>query len=212
MRFFSFKIIAFLICAFSLSAYGQGGGDRVYTFQDHASIFGKNNISLSLIPLLRQGFEVNYDRRLVERHWLRLSPIYFRIEDYKQSFPEDMRRLTGYGAKFSHKYFPYANTEKKLGFFLSYGPTYQYIDLETKNHKRVVFDKIGFECVIGTRKVFLNVFYYEFHIGLASNYLNVRNDETADWRAVLEKHNTMWFDYGKTGNFVTLGFSLGVLF
>ena len=208
MRYLLFGTVIFLL---TLSAHGQSDG-RIYTFQDHYSVFGKNNISLSLAPLIRQGFEVSYDRRIIERHWLKLAPVYFRKEDYSPSTPTDLKRMQGYGFKFQHKYFPYANTDSKMGIFLSYGPGFQRFDIETKDGQFLSFDKMGFECVIGMRKVFNNVFYFEFYGGLAANVLNVRKDETINWRLTLQEYNTMWFDFGKTGNFMTFGFSLGILF
>jgi hypothetical protein len=57
------------------------------------------------------------------------------------------------------------------------------------------------------------VFYYEVYAGMATNYLNVKKDNTdGNWRDALREHNSLWFDYGKTGNFMTLGVTLGVLF
>jgi hypothetical protein len=210
--YFRYGIIVFFSVMFCLSVYGQSGDDRIYTFQDHHAVFGKNNVSLSMAPLIANGFEVNYDRRIVERHWIKLAPIYYRKEDYKITFPGDMRYVQGYGFKIQHKYFPYANTEKKTGLFLSYGPTYQHFDIETKGYQSLSLDKIGFECVVGVRKVFYNVFYYEFYAGMATNCLNIKNDETGDWRVALKDYNSLWFDYGKTGSFITLSVTLGVLF
>ena len=203
--------------------------DRIYTFQDHHLIFGKNNISLSLLPLINRGFEISYDRRIVERHWVKLAPIYFRMQDYRQTLTIDLKNVQGYGVKLQHKYFPYANTNSKIGIFLGYGPTYQKFELETKNEQFLSFNKIGVECVIGVRKVFFNVFYFEFFAGLATNYLTIENDDTEDAEKIL-RESSAWLDYtglrgrtgntftlgtgnhGVTGNFMTLGFSLGVLF
>jgi len=216
MRFLLFGIAIF---SFALSAHGQGidrghgrSVDRVHTYQDNHVIFGKNNVSLSLFPLIVRGFEINYDRRIVERHWLKLAPVYYRMQDYRASAPSDIKRMQGYGFKFQHKYFPYANTDKKLGVFLSYGPGFQQFDIEAKDEKSLSFSKIGFECVIGVRQVFSNVFYFEIYAGMATNYVNTQKGETEYWQNILEKQNSMWFDYARTGNFMVFGISLGVLF
>jgi hypothetical protein len=203
-------IVIFLTCFFCFSTYGSDS--KIYTFQDHHRVFGKNNISLSLVPVLTNGFEINYDRRIVERHWIKIAPMYLRSENYRQTHLSDMRRAAGYGFKLQHKYFPYANTEKKYGLFLSYGPTFQRFDTETHARENLSFNKFGFECVIGGRKVLYNVFYVEFYGGLISNYLKIQKDETENWRKTLKSHSTMWFDYGKTGNFMIFGINIGVLF
>jgi hypothetical protein len=209
---FRYGIVVFFVCFSCWSIHGQGGHDRVYTFQDHHSIFGKNNVSLSLAPLFAGGYEINYDRRIIERHWLKLAPMYFRKQNYRDTELSSMREVRGYGFKFQHKYFPYANTEQGLGFFLSYGPTFQYFLLENHNRENLSFNKMGLDCVIGVRKVFREIFYFEFYAGLAMNYLQIRTNETQNWRESLESFDRFWFDYGKTGNFMTLGLNVGVLF
>jgi hypothetical protein len=213
---FRFAITVFLTCFFCAFLNAQTGGgstaDRVYTFQDHHTIFGKNNVSLSFAPLLAGGLGANYDRRLIERHWIKLAPAYYRMQNYRDLEKSDMRQVQGYGFKLQHKYFPYANTNSKLGYFLSYGPTFEYFSIETHRRENLSFNKIGFECVIGARKVFRNIFYFEVYAGLATNYMQIMNDETKDWRGVLELYEKYWFEYGKTGNFITLGINVGVLF
>jgi hypothetical protein len=186
--------------------------DRVYTFQDHHTVFGKNNISLSLAPIIAGGFEINYDRKIIDRHWIKLAPTYFRRQNYRDREISDMRQVEGYGFKLEHKYFPYANTQKEMGYFLSYGPTFQHFSLETHDRENLVFNKIGMECIIGVRKVFKSIFYFELYGGLAMNYLQIKNDETEDWRELLHEYDKRWFDYGKTGNFLTFGLNVGVLF
>jgi hypothetical protein len=205
-------IIVFLSIFSVWSVYGESADGRVYTFQDHHKIFGRNNISLSLSPIFANGLEVNYDRRIVERHWIKLAPVYFRKGNYRRSPEFNVRQIEGYGFKLQHKYFPYANTAKRQGVFLSYGPTFQSFKIETHDREKLSFDKFGLECVIGVRKVFQDAFYFEFYAGLASNYLKVKNDETENWREILNPRSRMWFDYGKTGNFMTFGVNIGVLF
>lgn len=212
MRFLLLAIFIFCTWFANLSTYGQSADGRVFRYQDHHSVFGKNNISLSLFPLINNGFEINYDRRIIERHWVKLAPSYFRRESYRESASASLRQVQGYGFKFQHKYFPHADTEKQFGLFVSYGPSYQYFDITTNSGLAVSFDKIGFECVIGMRRVFQNVFYFEIYAGLASNFLTIRLDETGNWRDVLKNHSAMWLDYAKTGNFITFGFNVGVLF
>jgi hypothetical protein len=203
---------AFFVWFFCLFSYGQSVRQTGYVYEDNANFFGKNNVSLSMLPVFKNGFELNYDRKIIDKHWVKLAPIYYRTEDYTLSVPEDLMRVKGYGFKFQHKYFPYNHIGKQFGIFMSYGPGFQSFELTTKGREFVKFDKYGFECVIGVRKVVYNVFYFELYSGLASACLKNRSDETVDIYEVLKKNNTWWFDYGVTGNYFLLGINLGVLF
>jgi hypothetical protein len=183
------------------------------TFDDSPYIFGRNHVSASLFPLFQSGFVLNYDRKMVNRHWFRFTPMFYRKEDYSMSASEDLRSLLGYGFKFQHRYFPYTNTVSQVGLFLSYGPSFQRFSLETKEPMKVDFDKYGFEWLIGFRRVVASVFVVEFYGGLATSYMVNKSDPSVtDWRDVLKNHGQMWFDYGVTGNYFVFGINLGILF
>jgi len=211
MRVFLLGIITFFIWFSCLSTQGENLQAARF-FDDDPSVFGRNNVSLSLFPLIQFGYEINYDRRIANRHWLKFAPIYYRIENYRESRNHDLRTLQGLGFKVQHKYYAYVHTRSEYGMYLSYGPGFQTFNIVTKGHETVKFDKYNFECVIGFRRVLREVFFFEFYGGLATTFLNNRSDEDVDWRDVLKNHNSLWFDYGIAGNHFVIGFKLGFLF
>jgi len=231
--FMRYSLLGILIFLLTFSTYGQRfnreyvrTSDRIHTYQDHQFIFGKNNLSISFLPLIQRGIEIHYDRRIVERHWLKLAPVYFRMRNYGGSSTTDFRNVDGWGLKLQHKYFPYTNTDRGLGFFLSYGPGFQRFDITTRNDKNLVFDRILFECVIGFRKVFAGVLYFEFFVGLEANLLQIDRGATGN----VLPHELTWSDYTgfrritggiltfgegnytRAGNFLTFGLNFGILF
>ncbi|MDR0437818.1 MAG: hypothetical protein LBH22_05900 [Bacteroidales bacterium] len=179
---------------------------------DDSRVFGKNNLSISLLPLVERGFELHYDRKIVNKHWIKIAPAYYRFQDWKQRNTDGLMLLQGYSFKLQHKYFPYSNTKSQVGLFLSYGPNFQHFDFTTGRDNNIKIDKYGFECVIGLHKLFRNVFFFEVYGGLATNYLNNRSNEGVDWREILEKHSSTWLSYGITGNYFVLGLTVGILF
>ncbi|MCL2683389.1 MAG: hypothetical protein FWE63_07930 [Bacteroidales bacterium] len=207
MRHFLLGIIVFLIGLPCSSVHGQAY-QRVDDHVDDFRVFGKNTLSLSLFPLIERGFELNYDRKIVNKHWIKISPAYYRHQNWR---PDNLMLLEGYSFKVQHKYFPYSNTKSKVGLFLSYGPDFQHFDLTTPRGN-VKFNKYGLECVIGLRKLFYDVFFFEVYGGLATNYLSIRRNEGADWREILEKHDSAWFQYGITGNYLVFGLNIGIVF
>ena len=211
MRHLSFVIIAFLTWFFCLFAHGQSYR-KANLYKDDPNVFGKNNISISVFPLIQRGFELNYDRKIIDKHWLKFAPVYYKMENYSHSGSTNLRSAQGFGFKFQHKYFPYNYTKKPMGLFLSYGPSFQRFNLETKGRETVKFDKYGLECVIGLRRVILDAFYFELYGGLATDYLKNRNEEKVDWDDVLKNHNALWFDYGIRGNYIVFGINIGILF
>ncbi len=169
-------------------------------------------MSFAVFPLFQHGIAINYDRKIVDQHWIKFEPIYYKIEDYKPSLATDLMHVRGYGFRLEHKYFPYCNTGLKLGLFLSYGPSFQTFSIETKGQQAINFDKYGFECVIGFRKTIGKVFFFEFYGGLATDYLKDKSEGKVNYREVLRQHDQMWFDYGVAGNYMVLGLNMGVLF
>ncbi len=214
MRFL-LGIAPLILVWFSVSTTNAQTYSRTDKFEGDDVAFGKNNISISLFPIINHGFEVSYDRCLSKKHWLKLQPMYYRQQDYTQSLPTDMKIVQGLGFKLHHKYFPIKNYNTKIGLFLDYGPMFQQFQLTNKSGDEVFFDKIGAECVFGVQKVIANVFFCEFYAGIAGNYLRPKNPEDGrnkEWLDILGEHSQTWFDYGKTGNYLLLGFNVGILF
>jgi len=212
MRFISFCITTLICCMSCSLVYGQNYR-RTDDYKDDPNIFGENNVSLSVLPLLKYGYELNYDRKIINQHWIRIAPIYYITQDYtRMTVLNELKFVQGYGLKLQHKYFPYSDTRSKIGLYLSYGPTFQHFYIETNGKQTVKISKYGFDCAIGIRGVLADVFSLEFYGGLATNYLKDDSDKTVDWRGVLSKHRSLWFDYGTTGNYFVLGINLGFLF
>jgi len=255
-------LLAILAFCFVFSAYGQRfnsagirSADVVFPHQDHRLVFGENNLSLSLLPIfIQRGFEINYDRRIAERHWLKIAPVFFgkkgnldiNIDDMSQISDialSDMlrasmfRQVRGWGLKFHHKYFVYTNPNRKRGLFFSYGPGFRRFNMKTWEIKitetaweneRLLFDRIFLEALVGFRRVFLDVFYFEIYGGIQTNWINIRNSD-ADrgyemWNTyfgprspygMLGRYGRIGIgegNYGRSGHMLTFGFNLGILF
>jgi len=226
-------ILGTIISLLVFSAYGQRMNrnyvrdvNRIHTYQDHHFVFGRNNVSVSLLPFIQRGIEVHYDRRITERHWLKVAPVYFRKRNYGGSATSNFRSVDGWGLKLQHKYFPYTNTATARGFFISYGPGFQRFDIMTRNDESLLFDRLFLECVIGFRQVFAGVLYFEIFAGLEASLLRINRGATGN----ILPYESQWLDYTglrqitggiltfqernytRTGNFLTFGFNFGVLF
>lgn len=221
MRFLFYHLAFIFVCFFAYSAQSQTY-DRTDRFLDDAAVFGKNNLAVNVICLFQNGFEINYDRKIADYHWVKIVPTYYRKHDYSEtSIPTDMKLVQGIGFKLHHKYFPYRNSRKKTGLFLDYGPMFQQFDLTNKAGKQIKFNKIGAECLIGVQKVFADVFFLEFYAGIAGNILQNKSEEGVDKTDALKEHNQfwfetetrqMWFDYSTSGNYLVFSFNIGYLF
>jgi hypothetical protein len=204
-------IATFLVWLSCLSTYGQSY-DRGSDFGDDPLLFKKNNVSFSLLPLLQNGIDLSYARKVADRNRLKIGVSHYRSQDYRQSRPTDLRSMQGYGFKLQHRYIPYSNIPLHLALFLDYGPSYSKFSLETKNLREAEFEKYNFECAIGLHKVFSNVFFFEFYGGLASSYRRGIDIGKVELSAILQDQDQFWFGYGNAGNYIIIGITIGVLF
>ncbi len=204
------KIIlsALLLISGSKGLYAQTPRIPSQNFIDDPNTFFHNAVGIATQELLFNGIQVDYDRKIANFNWLKLSLAIYKKEDYTVNSLTDIRDMIGYGGNIQHKYIPYSNCEQEYQIYLAYGPQFRYFNIETGEKSTTTIYKFGFDCNIGFHKVFAKVFFIDIYGGVGVRTCKREYSNTTSENAFAKNA----LGYGYSGNVLNLGLNLGVLF
>lgn len=218
--------IAFFLCISTISN-AQEEDDRHHKIL----IFGNPQY------LVTNGLRIDVDlNQKNSRNWLVFSPYYYSdkssvdalnlsgSDEYYDLYSYD--KMTGAGLGLSKKIFLTRNTISE-GFYLLYGGTYRYFDIDgngftwveytgTDGLKRQEMDDIKYQlsihsinanAVIGYQYQAFSSFYIDFYCGFGLKY-SIHNSP----QNVTVKYNRGYYDYGYTGTQFIGGIRFGIGF
>lgn len=178
--------------------------------------FGSNSISYSFFPLINNGFSVDYDRKLVDRHWLKISPTYHTAINHATLRNESIRNLQGVTAGIYHRYNYFEIERAGFQTFFQWGVNYSMFNIEAADRVQTHIQKVGLDLVIGFRQIIARPLFIDFYIGYGNRWMlkQTQNVDGAVTTDVIEANlfQENMFDYGHQGSVLTIGFNIGFLF
>ena len=193
----------------------------------------RKNIAISIVPqyTLANGFRMDFEFRLADKHWLMFAPIYYMGSKREGFGPfsnsDKIYDVEGYGADLYDKIFLKKNSSP-FGPYLAVGVKYHHFSIDYKDYTwqeydegglkyydyvyttvNETIDRYGANLVFGYQKdMFKGNMLADFFVGYGLKISDVKlSDDTKD-----EIFTSRFWDYGYAGPHLLLGVRLGVLF
>jgi hypothetical protein len=211
----------FLVILFSISfisfSFGQ---DEPIKVKRHA---------IGLVPQYAfvNGFRPDFDFTMGHNYssWLIVSPQFYLAPDNPNLF--DYKKMAGIGIELQHRKFLKPDIIRPEGFYLGYGPVFQYYSVDDERlHAETIIEngieytvvrngmvntriyKAGLTATGGYQFVVSNTLYVDLYVGTGIR-LSFDDTGTGGFHKI---YNNWWGDYGYSGTLLTAGLRFGMLY
>ena len=183
--------------------------------------FGSNSVGYSFLPLMNNGFSVEYDRLLTPKtgqHWLKIAPTYYTTLHYATLRKTDIEYLRGFSLGVYHRYCYYEIEQVGFQMFLQWGANYEQLSLRSHDQSATAIRKLGVDFMLGFRQIIYKPLFFDFSIGYGNRFL-LSKTYAYEGPAIDENklpaghpYDAHIFDFGYGGPALNLNFTLGFIF
>ncbi|MBN1949651.1 MAG: hypothetical protein JW801_00505 [Bacteroidales bacterium] len=163
---------------------------------------------LSYVPQYTfiHGIRIDIDKEIKPKKFIQICPQFYLTENSgsRALMNQDIDRLIGGGLSVYHKKFLSRDPEI-YDFYLSYGLSYTYFNIEHTKNSITHFDdihKVGGDLLIGLQLFATDYFFVDIYGGAGIRY------SISD----LEEFNRTSWDYNASGAILTCGMRVGIAF
>lgn len=183
--------------------------------------FGSNSVSYSFLPLMNNGFSVEYDRLLTPktgRHWLKIVPTYFTTIHYSTLRKTDIEFLRGFSLGVYHRHCYFEIEPVGFQMYWQWGAYYEQHQLRTIDLSTTAVRKFGVDLMMGFRQIIYKPLFFDFSIGYGGRFLLSKSygyEGPAlgeDKSPIKRPYEANIFDFGYGGPALNLSFTIGFIF
>ncbi len=214
MKINTSKIIAFLVILLGMF-FSNNTSAQYYvkeTSKDDPVIFKENTVSFDLTSLFSRGLGITYTRKIIDKNRIAFSPVYYSHNNYgsgNDNNSKDYVEMRGVGMGIHGVFYTFISTTYKYSLFFSYGGAYNYFNLNDSDKNNTEIQQFSADLSFGYHQIIKEVFFIDISAGLGTKKSNLNYSEYSD---NTQLYNKTWLSPGYTGNYITFGIGIGVIF